>query len=52
MSMWMVGDRCGPEGDKGVVPVADEKPACHCKIGLNKQHELGLTGSYCITELE
>ncbi len=47
-----VGDRCSPGGDEGVVPGADEKPACHCKIGVNKQHELGLTGSFCIGELE
>jgi hypothetical protein len=47
-----VTDRHGPGGDEEVVSGGSEKLARHCKIGLNKQHELGLTDFYCVGELE
>ncbi len=38
-----MADGCGPGSDAGVIPGGDEKPACHCKLGLSEQHKLGLT---------
>jgi hypothetical protein len=47
-----VADKRSPGGDEGIVPGGGEEPADHFEIGLNKQHELGLTDYYCIGEQE